>query len=99
MSTDLLLRIVLVLSSIAIIFLIVVLWRLYKVLTDVNETTTIAKKRAHDLDNWIDKIESAVGNMSETVKGILTSLESLKVVKDSIVSIIKEKTNKKGKDE
>lgn len=97
MPTNLLLQVVLILVAIATAFLIVVLWRLYKVLTDINDTTSIAKRRAHDIDGWIDKIENAVGNLSETVKGILTSLESLRVIKDNIISMVKEKTKEKGK--
>lgn len=97
MSTDLLLKILIIVATVAAISLIVVLWRYYQVLTNLKDVTAVAKKRAKDIDDWIDKIEKSIGNMTETVKGIVTSLESLKIIKDNIVNIIKDKTKEKGK--
>lgn len=93
---DTLYLIILFLVIIVAIILIVVLARLYMVLTDINDTTKITKRRARDLDKWIDKVEKSVREISDMSKVFSDAFAQLKALKEKISKYVDAKdTNKK----
>ena len=91
--TDLLLQIVLILTAIALVLLMVVLWRMYTVLSDVNEATTITKKRIKSIDKWMSEFDYSIKSITDVVKSFTKSLEKIKDFKNKIVG---EETKKEG---
>jgi len=85
------------LAIIAVAILVVVLIRLYLVLTDINETTKITKRRTQDLDRWIDKIESSVKDFASSAKIFTSLLDQLRGLKEKISKYV-EKSDTKDKE-
>jgi len=82
--TDILLQVLLVVAIAAIVLLIVVLWKWNGVLDDVKETTTIAKKRAHEVDDWLNKAEATIKDFTNSFKSFLNTFEQLKNIKNKM---------------
>lgn len=85
---NILIQILLVFSIVAVVFLIVVLWRWNKVLIDVSDTTTLVKKRAHDFDLWISQAESTVKDFADSFKSFLNTFEQLKNIKNKMAAFL-----------
>lgn len=97
-TTEILFQVSLVFVVMALVFLIVVLWRLYKVLTDINDTTEITKRRARDFDLWLNQIESSVDNIADVMKGMAVSFQKLTKIKNKIEAFF-ERDTKEEKNE
>lgn len=95
---DILYLIILFLIVIVVIVLIVVLIRLYMVLTDINDTTKITKRRARDLDKWIDKVEKSVRDISDMTKVFSDAFAQLKGLKEKISKYVDAKGTDKKED-
>lgn len=94
MTSDILYQIIMVLVAIATLMLIIVLWRLYLVLTDINETTKITKRRANDLDKLIDNLQSSLKGLKDLFSSFSDSFETMQKAKRKIESFLKEKQTK-----
>jgi hypothetical protein len=91
MTTEAWVQILIAVSIIAIIFLVVVFYRLTEVLADVKTVTEIASKRAKEIDARIDLAEKKMDSVSEMLKGFMASLDIIKIVREKF----KEKESKK----
>jgi uncharacterized protein (DUF302 family) len=72
----------------ALVFLIVVLWRLNGVLVDVKDTTVVVRKRAHDFDQLIGQTENTIKDFVSSFKSFLGAFEQLKNIKNRMTSFL-----------
>lgn len=98
MTIEFLYQTALVAVIIATIMLILVLWRMYLVLTDINATTQITKKRAKDFDLWLSEIESSVNSFSEVLRGFVKSFQSIAKIKNKIEAFVNADKEDKASD-
>lgn len=89
--TDTLIQVLLVLSIVAVVFLIIVLWRWNKILIDAAETATLVKKRAHDFDTWISQTENTIKDFTDSFKSFLNTFEQLKNIKNKMAAFLEPK--------
>lgn len=89
---EILYQIMLIVTIIAIVALIAVFIRLYLVLTDVNDTTRIAKKRARELDAKLGEFSSLTNGILEIFKGIAASMQTVSNIEKKITSFFNNKT-------
>ncbi|HOX40711.1 MAG TPA: hypothetical protein PK263_00785 [bacterium] len=82
--TETLIQILIVAAIIAIVFLCVVLSRLYQILSDVKETTDIVSVRVRKTDAAIEKTANSIEGYVQAVQGFLYSFEIVKFVKNKI---------------
>lgn len=94
---DILYQILLVLGSITLVALIFVLVRVYLVLTDLNDSTKIAKKRIRDLDKLISSLESSLSGLTELIKNFTNSYEKMKNIKEKVKNYFDKGNDEKGK--
>lgn len=90
MTTDAWVQILVAVSIIAVIFLIITLYRLFGVLGDVKEVTGIAAERAKEVDAKIDQAEKKINSLSEVLKGFVYSLDIIKIIRDKFKQTKKE---------
>lgn len=83
---DILYRVLAGVCIIAVVLLIVVLWKINKMMKDLNETSSIAKKRVKQLDSSLDVLEKNIDNASSIIKGFVSSLETSQKIKAKIKS-------------
>lgn len=84
MDADILYQFAMAMVIIAFLMLILVLWRLYLVLTDVNDMTKVIQKRTREVDGLIDNFQSTVKNYKEIVLAFLESFNNIKKIKEKI---------------
>lgn len=97
MNSELLYQIAMVILIIVGISAVFVFWRLYFVLTDLNETTHIVKRRVKDLDTLIEEIENSLKSFRDFLRGFSDSYDTAKNLKDKFESLWKSK--KKGNED
>lgn len=68
------------------IALIAVLWRLFTILTDLKDSSVIIARRTKEIDSLVGRIEKIVENGVETIKGLVTSLDFIKGLKNKFMS-------------
>lgn len=86
--SDYLIDAILIALFAAVVALVFVLCRLYMVLTDVNATSRLVKKRSAELDKGIDEFVESLNRALDMVKGIKYSLSGLKKIKSKIDSFL-----------
>lgn len=87
---------VVIVAGIALIF---VLWRTYLILTDINDSTGVMRKRIRDFDRMVSNLESSFSSLTEVIKGLAGSMEKVKTAKDKITSFFETKEEKGNKNE
>lgn len=92
--TDVLIQILLVFAIVAACMLIVVLCRWNAVLTDVSDTTKIAKKRAQDFDLWLTQTETTIKDFASSFKSFLNTFEQLKSIKNKMTAFLEPDSEK-----
>lgn len=90
MTTEAWIQILVAVSIVAVVFLIVTLYRLFGVLGDVKEVTEIAAERAKEVDAKIDQAEKKIDSLSEVLKGFFYSLDIIKIIRDKFKQTKKE---------
>jgi uncharacterized membrane-anchored protein YhcB (DUF1043 family) len=80
-----------------IVALIVLVIRAIQISTDVKSTSAIMKKRAEELDSYINKLHSTFSDMSETLKGIMASFATFKDIKEKVSKYLENKKDEKEK--
>ncbi len=98
---DILYQVLFIVIIIATLMLILVLWRLYMVLTDINDTTKITKRRARDFDLWLSEAEKAFNNFSDMLKSFVGTFNQFKQIKNKISALFEndDQSNEKDKQE
>ncbi len=91
MTTEAWIQILVAVSIVAVVFLIVTLYRLFGVLGDVKEVTEIAADRAKEVDAKIDQAEKKIDSLSEVLKGFVYSLDIIKIIRDKFKQTKKDK--------
>lgn len=95
--TDILIQILLVVAIVAVVFLIVVLWRWNNVLIDVKDTTSVVRKRAHEFDSWISSTENTIKDFISSFKSFLGAFEQIKKIKNKMAEYIDDSDSKTNK--
>ena len=91
---DILVQILILVSIIAVVLLIMVLWKWNGVLVDVKDTTVVVRKRAHDFDKWIGQTEETIKDFANSFKSFLSTFEQLKNIKNKMTSFLEPEIKK-----
>jgi len=91
MANDLLFQIFLSALIILVFILIFVSLKLLAILDDVNQTTSIAKKRAIDIDKYLERAGDKINDWSDIFKGFVSSFNAIGILKDKIEELFKNK--------
>ena len=97
--SELLYQILLAVLIVAVVFLVLVLWRLYNVLTDLNTASNIIAKKVTAIGLLIDDTINMIDNLKHTVNGFLSSIKSLGNIKQKFSDFWEDdkKTKKEAK--
>lgn len=79
--SDLLYQILLAVLIVAVVFLILILWRLYNILTDLNAASEIIAKQVSALGVLVNNIIKSLEEYSQSIKSFLESVKSLGNIK------------------
>ena len=77
-------QIMLVVYIVVGIFLLVVLWRLYLVLTDLNDASKRIAAITSDLNKGFDIVKEWLLNFKELTAGFINSFKSMEKIKDKV---------------
>ena len=97
--SELLYQILLAVLVVAVIFLILVLWRLYNILTDFNAASQIIAKQVTALGALVDDIIKSLEGFMLSLKSIFESVKSLGNIKQKFSDFWEDdkKTKKEAK--
>lgn len=82
MVTEILYQVLLVVGIAVGILLIFNLWRLYKIMEDVQEIAKVTKNQVNELNIHLTNIEKFLTGLTETIKTFALSLDFIKTIKD-----------------
>jgi uncharacterized membrane-anchored protein YhcB (DUF1043 family) len=82
MTTEILYQILLVVLIVAGLFLIVALWRLIDVLSDLKKVSNIISKRAAEIDTYVGNILSSFKETADMIKGFLYSFDIIRAIRE-----------------
>lgn len=83
---------------IAGLFLILVLWRCYDVLTDVKDSTKIVKRRIKEIDQLVKEAQNSIEKLGQILSSFAGSFEKITEIRNKVGSLW-EKNKKGNKDE
>ena len=97
--SELLYQILLAVLVVAVVFLILVLWRLYNILTDFNSASQIIAKQVKAAGTLVNDIIKSLEGFKQSLQGILESIKSLGNLKQKISDFWEDdkKTKKEAK--
>lgn len=100
MAAEILYQILLLVGIIAGLLLIINLWRLYQILGQTKEITTIVNSRLKSLNERLAEAENFLSGLTQMLKTFVTSFEAMRKIKDKISEYQNQDKKKKGeKDE
>lgn len=79
--SELLYQILLAVLIVAVVFLIMVLWRLYNILTDFNTASEIIAKQVKQAGVLVNDIVKSLEGFKQSLKGFMESIKSIGNIK------------------
>jgi hypothetical protein len=76
---------------VATVFLIIVLYRLNLVLIDLKKASEKIAQVSKDISDFSAKLKETFANISEMIKGFLSSFKTVEVIKDKIEDYLSKK--------
>ncbi len=86
MTPELLYQILLAVSIIAVVCLVIVLWRLFTILNDVKVVSDVAKKRTLEVDLYIGKTMQSLQGIGDAIRGFIYSFDFIKAIREKFVN-------------